>query len=68
MAPLDQEAQNSKSTCLLRQGTEMVNVAWPLGGAGTRPGGEGRGVVLLTALEKAVFHCPVVLGGASRVI
>lgn len=32
LAPLDREAQNSKSTCLLHQGTEMVNAEWPLAG------------------------------------
>lgn len=36
LAPLDQEARNSKSTCLLPQGTEMVDAGSPLAGAGTR--------------------------------
>lgn len=36
LAPLDQEARNSKSTCLLHQGTEMVDAGSPLAGAGPR--------------------------------
>lgn len=32
LAPLGQEAQDSESTCLLHQGTEMVHVGWPLAG------------------------------------
>lgn len=55
LAPLDQEARNSKSTHLLHQGTEMV---------GTRGG------LTMTALEGALSHCPVVVRGwvASIVI
>lgn len=37
LAPLDQEARNSKSTCLLPQGTEMVDAGSPLAGADGRP-------------------------------
>lgn len=36
LAPSDQEAQSSKSTCSLPQGTEMVDGGWPVAGAGTR--------------------------------
>ena len=37
LAPLDQEARNSKSTCLLPQGTEMVDVLWQGLGPDGRP-------------------------------
>ena len=63
LAPLAQEAQNSKSTCLLHQGTEMADVGWPLAGAGTRwEACQG----LLALLEGALSPCPVVGGGGRK--
>lgn len=55
MAPLDQEAQDSKSTSLLHQGTEMVSAGWP-------PAGQGPGGGLTTALRGSFVSVPSVAG------
>lgn len=59
LAPLDQEAQNPKSTRLLHQGTEVVDVG------GLWQGQAPAGGLLMPALEGALSDCPVVVAGVG---
>lgn len=56
LPPLDQEAQDSESTCLPHQGIEMVDTRWPLVGAETRWEAAGDGSQHLREAVRTQWH------------